>query len=381
MPQEPFQQIIDLSEERLQQKLSLGFCRLSNADILPLDHVYVCLSRSAVSIKFWGDTKGDWRGTTLVYVKMYKYPGGKTDFLREQKFYKEDRTSQATLPEGIPFEKSTLRIKNLPSGWTHDAFARSGRDFVHLYYSKKGGVLVHFLGKKGTILDNPLIERIASKLRIEEEQWIVELPKTETRESDDVGIHDHAPSATLRKKPTRRVDLAKDKERIRRYILKRIKDYPVYENNGPGEDEDPIQAIMLGFYAAQGGYIYLVFDTRPGKNIDGNWTLHIDESTVFNLPKWTEFYEYVCDGNRGTLVLEDGTEKELKYSSNDERAEEKLNAYFGEMLRNLIVEMSDDQILARLPLKKDAFMMVEEFDGFYFWPNTRSVTTKGRIRQ
>jgi hypothetical protein len=34
---------------------------------------------------------------------------------------------------------------------------------------------------------------------------------------------------------------------------------------------------MLGFYAEQGGYIYLVFDTRPGETLDGNWTLRIDE--------------------------------------------------------------------------------------------------------
>lgn len=178
-----------------------------------------------------------------------------------------------------------------------------------------------------------------------------------------------------------KIDLAKDKERIRRYIAKRIKDYPIYVNCGPGEDEDPIQAIMLGFYAAQGGYVYLVFDTRPGKNLDGNWTLHLEESTLYHLPKWTEFYEHVCEGNKGTLLLADGSKKELEFSEDDEKAEDKINAFFGEMLRTLIGEMSDDGTLARLPLRKDAFMMVEEFDGHYFWPSIKSITTKGRIKQ
>lgn len=178
-----------------------------------------------------------------------------------------------------------------------------------------------------------------------------------------------------------KLDLAKDKQRIRRYIEKRIKDYPIYVNCGPGADEDPIQAVMLGFYAAQGGFVYLVFDTRPGKNIDGNWTLHMEDETMFNLPKWTEFYERVCEGERGTIVLADGSVKDLKLSPDDEKAEDKINAIFGEMLRTLMAEMSEDGSLARLPLRKDAFMMIEEFDGYYFWPGIRSATTKGRIRQ
>ncbi len=89
---------------------------------------------------------------------------------------------------------------------------------------------------------------------------------------------------------TMKLDLSKDKRKILKYITQRIKDYPVYVNCGPGEDTDPIQAVVLGFYAAQGGYIYLIFDTRPSINLDGNWTLHIDEPTMCHFPKWTEFY-------------------------------------------------------------------------------------------
>ena len=43
-----------------------------------------------------------------------------------------------------------------------------------------------------------------------------------------------------------KVDLAKDQNTIRRYILQRIKEYPVYENNGPGEEDAPIQLITMG---------------------------------------------------------------------------------------------------------------------------------------
>ncbi len=178
-----------------------------------------------------------------------------------------------------------------------------------------------------------------------------------------------------------KLDLSKDKRKILKYINQRIKDYPVYVNCGPGEDSDPIQAVILGYYAAQGGYIYLVFDTRPGKNLDGNWTLHIDEPTMCHFPKWTEFYDKACEGKPVTLVLVDGSVKRLKYLDDDSKTEEGLNEFFGDMLRDLMRELSSDGTFAKLPLKKDAFMVVEEFDGYYFWPEPRVCKTQGRIRQ
>ncbi|QDT34976.1 hypothetical protein [Thalassoglobus polymorphus] len=180
-----------------------------------------------------------------------------------------------------------------------------------------------------------------------------------------------------------KLDLSKDKEKIRKYILNRIKDYSVYVNDGPGEDDAPIQAIMLGFYAEQGGYIYLVFDTRPGKNLDGNWTLHIDEPNMLHFPRWCDFYEKACDGKTVTLILDDGTVKKLDGTVNKlalrSGDEDALDVYFAEMLKALMCELKEDGTLAKLPLRKDAYFMIEEFDGRYFWPEIRSVRSKGRI--
>ena len=86
-----------------------------------------------------------------------------------------------------------------------------------------------------------------------------------------------------------------------------------------------------------------------------------------------------------TLVLDDGTVKKLKYSvegegkSVDNDLHEELNTYFAEMLRRLMCELRDDGTLAKLPLRNDAYFMIEEFNGRYFWPEIKSVTTKGRI--
>lgn len=190
-----------------------------------------------------------------------------------------------------------------------------------------------------------------------------------------------------------KLNLAKDKEKIRKYILQRIKNYPKFINPGPGKDEDPIQAIYLGFYAAQGGYIYLVFDTRPGFNMDGQWNNHIDEETMFELPTWCEFHDAVYEGERSTLTKSDGVqiiihldanndeedddEEEDEYDSDD--FEDELSTYFGSMLTSLMLELRDDGSLAKLPLAKDAFMVTEEFDGHYFWPVPTSCRISGRI--
>ncbi|QDV30844.1 hypothetical protein Spb1_27790 [Planctopirus ephydatiae] len=180
MPSERSKQI-DMAGIRLKADLSIGCCQLSHASSLPLSETFVCLSPSEVSITFWGDTKEPWDGVTLVNVYMFKHPHGRKEFERLQEFFSGTRKKRARLPEGIPFTEETLAIKNVPESWEHSAFARSARDFIHTYNSKRFGVLVRFMGKEGTILDNPLIKRIHRNLRLIEDQWIVKYPETETR--------------------------------------------------------------------------------------------------------------------------------------------------------------------------------------------------------
>lgn len=375
---------IYLSDVQLKSQLQLGCFTLRDAHKLPLSHIFVSISKSQATCAFWGATADDWEGTTLVNVNMYRLPEGKEEFLRQQEFFGKERKPKSKLPDGVEFDKTLLKFTGMPESWTHDAYARSNRDFIHIYQSKRMGILVRFLGKVGTILDNPLIASIASNLRVKEDQWIAEFPKTEVRsenqDENETETKNSSPSPERKKRSTTKIDLSKDKERIRRYVLKRIKDYRVNENCGPGEDEDPIQAIMLGFYASQGGYVYLVFDTRPGKNIDGEWTCFLEKPNIFPLPKWTEFFEHLRERKSGALILADGCEKEFDFKVKT-KGEKGLNVYIGEMLTDLMVELSEQKAFSRLPLTKDAFMMVEEFDGDYFWPQPRSVLTKGKIRQ
>jgi len=103
-----------------------------------------------------------------------------------------------------------------------------------------------------------------------------------------------------------KLDLSKDKAKILKYLRRRIKDYPHHVNNGPGKDSDPIRLVTLGFYAEQGGYVALVFDTRKEADYDGEWTLFIDELTMLDFPKWCDFYELACNGKPVELVQGNG---------------------------------------------------------------------------
>ncbi len=150
-----------------------------------------------------------------------------------------------------------------------------------------------------------------------------------------------------------KLDLLHDRQLVRDYITTRIKEYANTLNCGPGDSADPIQAVRLGFYAAQGGYIYLVFDTRPGENFDNEWSAYLDESNMRAFPLWYDFYEKACGGKAVTLVLDDGTEKHLENLVDkeddliDEEAEAELNAYFGNMLKNVLSELKNEGLLSQ----------------------------------
>ena len=181
-----------------------------------------------------------------------------------------------------------------------------------------------------------------------------------------------------------RLDLSKDRVKIAKYLKRRVKDYPKYINFGPGEDSDPIRFIALGFYAEQGGYISLVFDTRVDGDYDGEYTNFLDEQTMLDFPKWCDFYELACDGHEVTLVTGEGKTERVHFEDANseqcigETSLKRLNAYFGDMLRDVLVELKKDGTWSMLPLADDAFMMVIDFDEQYLWPNYKQRKTIGR---
>jgi hypothetical protein len=75
---------------------------------------------------------------------------------------------------------------------------------------------------------------------------------------------------------------------------------------------------------------------------------------------WSAFHDAVYDEERCVLIKADGIKITIQLTS-------------------LMLELRNDGRLAKLPLSKDAFMIVEEFDGHYFWPVPESCRVNGRI--
>ena len=108
------------------------------------------------------------------------------------RWFSDARKKRARLPDGVAFEETTLAVDRIPANWVHEGFARSGRDFIHIYRSSDLAILMRFLGKAGTILDNPLLEQVHKNLRIVEKQWIVDFPKTRPKKRAQSPITDTA---------------------------------------------------------------------------------------------------------------------------------------------------------------------------------------------
>lgn len=175
-----------------------------------------------------------------------------------------------------------------------------------------------------------------------------------------------------------KLDLQKDAQKIRRFIKKRIHDYPTYENLGPGDDADPITLITIGYYVEQTGYIAMVFDTRPRADNDGEWTLHIENDVnMLVFPKWYAAFMKLCDGGSVDVKLPSGKSRTLDES--DDNAS--VAKFFGETILEIMLSLRDEGAFEDLPLSPKAFFVIEDFDGQWGWPDYKKRKTLGRLRK
>jgi hypothetical protein len=169
-----------------------------------------------------------------------------------------------------------------------------------------------------------------------------------------------------------KIDLKADAKTISDYIKQRVADYPVYVNSGPGEDDDPISQITLGFQVDQAGWVALVFDTRPGGSPDGVWQSYIEENWL-EFPHWFDAMEALLEnGEPIELILPNG--KKRKLAEYDELAEP-----VGEMLKEILLQARAEKRFKDLPLAKKCSMGVEDHDGAYGWPAYEKRYKDGRV--
>ena len=161
---------------------------------------------------------------------------------------------------------------------------------------------------------------------------------------------------------TMHLDLRKSARVLRKHIAERVRDYPLYFNEGPGKDEASIKQITVGYQFDQSGWFAMVFDTRRQAAIDGQWNSFIEPNAV-DLPEWHKAY-CVLGTNRASLdlTLLDGTKKSLGDAN-----EEEFALCIGMALRDVLIDAREKGSFEELPLASDCFLVVEEQGGYYGW--------------
>lgn len=164
-----------------------------------------------------------------------------------------------------------------------------------------------------------------------------------------------------------RIDLAKDCARLLKHLRQRVKDYPVYINAGPGEDEDPVQQITLGYQFDQAGWVVVVFDTRPDAQFDGEWNSYI-EANALPFPRWQEAFETWSKHATPTeIVLADGSVKRLGRGV----SEAKWARIFGNALRKALQDFAEAGGFKKVPRATGCFLAVEHHDGAFGWTSQK----------
>jgi len=158
-------------------KLKFGCISITNADQLPIDGANVIYGDGTLTLAL--DSIG--AVASFVSINLFRFPEGLAEFKEQCEWYGRDRKSRAKLPEGVPFDESMLSIEAIPKDWHHEAYPQSNRKFVHLYQGTKQAVLIRWIAKSGTILDNPLFKLLVTNLQITPGQWITDPPTVELR--------------------------------------------------------------------------------------------------------------------------------------------------------------------------------------------------------
>ena len=166
-----------------------------------------------------------------------------------------------------------------------------------------------------------------------------------------------------------KLNLKSNRKRILTHVRQRVRDYPSYVNQGPGNDEDPISQISVGYETEQRGWFALVFDTRQNSKNDGEWTKWIDD-VMIEFPTWltNDDFPTQIEVNRF-----DSTEPSDSYCFRTLMSFEQYAREIGNMLIEALIELREKKVFQKLPLTPGCRIHVEEFDGHLEWPGESSI--------
>jgi hypothetical protein len=170
---------VDMDYYRPPHVLTCGCVQIRMPRQLELSQIFHAAHEpAAVSITFFGRAAQD--GPLLLSIQMFRLPEGQREFDDTVRSFAQDRKKSARTPEGVRFDPSMLALDRLPKDCQHEAFCRSGRDFIHTYLASRYAMLIRYRGNS-TMLDNPMFRQLNNNLSIVEEQWELAAPAWQPR--------------------------------------------------------------------------------------------------------------------------------------------------------------------------------------------------------
>ena len=160
------------------------------------------------------------------------------------------------------------------------------------------------------------------------------------------------------------------------YAVKRIQTFSSSNHSGPGEAGEKIRYLEFGYEVEQANWVALIFDTRVDAKPDGEWTMYL-ENTLLAFEDWTTILDKAYENEVFVSVKRmDGTLFEIPPS---QEGVEALSMLVGEMLKEVLFKLKVEGVLFSLPLSENAFMGVEDINGYWGWPPYDRLRDEGII--
>lgn len=156
------------------------------------------------------------------------------------------------------------------------------------------------------------------------------------------------------------IDIRKDVPDFLAYIRRRVAEHVAASKKL--KKPKLVTRIDFGFEFGQGNELWLVFDTRPDAEPDGEWTLQVGKVAALARPKWPIWHE--LPDEEVVFFIDLKGEKVNVMKSPDK----KICKIVGEAMKHALMEAREAGEFARLPKAERCEIGVENMEGYYGWP-------------
>lgn len=123
-----------------------------------------------------------------------------------------------------------------------------------------------------------------------------------------------------------------------------------------------VTRIDFGFEFGQGNELWLVFDTRPDAQPDGQWTLQVEKVKALRRPNWPIWHELPDDE---VVSFIDLAGKKVNVMTSPDK---KICRIVGDAMKHALLAARDAGVFNRLRKAEHCEIGVENMEGYYGWP-------------